>query len=395
MALSATYRSLLWPIFIPTFLYFFSTRAALILLPLYVLKQGGSPALAALVISLRGVGMLCADVPAGFITARLGDKGGMLLGALCGALSLLVIALLPVTAVFVCGALLSGISFAQWMVARLSYISDHCPAQLRGRAIAFTASLQRCSGIAGPAIAGFVATRYGFVSALLLLVAAFVAAALVGQLCCQNSPERIPVHSGQSHGAALLAVIRDNLSLFLTSGIGAIGLMSLRGAGPMLLPLFGAALGLRAEQIGLVASLTTVLEFVMFIPAGFVMDRWGRKYTLIPGTFIMAASLVVFALSQGLTGYVGGSLLMACGNGLATGVIMAIGTDLAPEQGRGQFLGSWRFVSDIGFTGGPLLITVLMGIFSLGFSSMALGMTASCFAMVMALRAPESLRSKG
>lgn len=381
----------MWPVLVPTLGSFLSMRAALILLPLYVLDRGYGPTLAGFIISLRGVGMLGMDVPAGFLVARLGNKLGMISGHILAAMALFLFALFDHPAVFVLGALLSGAAFAIMMVARLSYVGEKCEISERGRIIAFMAGLQRLGGIAGPIGGGLIATSFGFVPALTVLGLIALLAALVVMIFCESDPEV----AGPRHVShEFIATLRANRNVFLTSGIGAVGLMSLRGASPLLITLFGNALGLSAAQIGIFASVTTILEFVMFLPAGYIMDRFGRKCTLIPGTFIMAASLFVMVFVASFQGYIAGILLMALGNGLATGVIMSIASDLAPDEYRGQFLGVWRFIADIGFTGGPLFVTGIMGLVGLGASAVVLGSVASCFAAAMWLFAPESMSDR-
>ena len=391
MSLRQTFRQLLLPVFVPTLLSFVSLRSSLVLLPLYVIDQGYGPTLAGLIISLRGIGMLCADVPGGFLVTKIGDKWVMIIGHLLAGLALILFAAFDSRGMFIGAALLSGAAFAAMMLARLSYVGEKCQAHERGRVIASMASLQRIGGIAGPLAGGFIATWYGFVAALLVLAFLSILSAVVVYLFCDN---RQSMENDSAHDHAFVATLRSNRKIFLTSGAGAIGLMSLRGASPLLITLFGSAIGLTAAEIGFFASLTTILEFVMFLPGGYIMDRWGRKCTLVPGTLFMAISLLVLSVYATLPGYVTGTLLMALGNGLATGVIMSIGSDLAPETQRGQFLGVWRFVSDLGFTGGPLVVTGLMGFFTLGISSLILGGFSSGCALVMWFFAPESMQKK-
>ena len=389
MSIRQTFRQLLLPIFLPTMLSFISLRSSLVILPLYVIHEGYGATLAGLIISLRGIGMLCADVPGGFLVTKLGDKWVMVIGHLLAGLALALFAAFDMRSMFIFSALLSGAAFAVMMLARLSYVGDKCEAHERGRVIATMASLQRIGGIVGPLGGGFIATWYGYEAALLLLALLSSLAALSVYLFCGADPN---VGHDSSHGHAFIATLKDNRKIFLTSGAGAIGLMSLRGASPLLITLFGNVIGLSAAEIGFFASLTTVLEFFMFVPGGYIMDRWGRKCTLVPGTLFMAISLLILSVFSSLTGYVTGAFLMALGNGLATGVIMSIGSDLAPDDQRGQFLGVWRFVSDLGFTGGPLFVTGLMGFFSLGISSLILGGFSSGCALVMWFFAPESMR---
>ena len=392
MSLRGTFNRLLLPVFFPTFFSFVSLRASLVLLPLYVLDRGYDPTLAALVISIRGIGMLCMDVPAGFLVSKLGDKRGMILGYATAAVSLILFATLDHQGIFIFSALLSGASFSVMMLARLSYIGAICESHERGRIISSMAGLQRIGGIAGPLGGGFVATLWGYKPALLALAIMSITAAILVLLFCRASDENESSAEHRPHN--FIAMVTDHRKAFLTAGLGAVGLTGLRGASPLLIALFGAAIKLTAAQIGFFVSLATVLEFIMFVPAGYIMDHWGRKSTLVPGTLIMALSLIILALFSNVQGFIAGALLMAFGNGLATGVIMNMGADLAPAVYRGQFLGVWRFVCDIGFTGGPLFVTVLMSLFSLGTSSVILGGLSSCSALVMWFWGPETAHHK-
>ena len=41
-------------------------------------------------------------------------------------------------------------------------------------------------------------------------------------------------------------------------------------------------------------------------------------------------------------------MLSGLGNGFSTGIFMTLGGDFAPREGRGEFLGVWRLVGDVG-----------------------------------------------
>ena len=89
MKLPSPYDRLLLPVYVPSLLMAVSQEALTILLPLYMLEIGASPAFAALVVGLRGIGVLLFDVPAGMLVARFGDKPVLL-----GGLSLILTGLL-------------------------------------------------------------------------------------------------------------------------------------------------------------------------------------------------------------------------------------------------------------------------------------------------------------
>jgi len=68
--------------------------------------------------------------------------------------------------------------------------------------------------------------------------------------------------------------------------------------------------------------------------------------------------------------------LIACGNGLGSGIVMTLGADAAPVEGRSQFLGAWRLCGDIGNTGGPLLVGALAAVAPLGVACVTVGLLA-------------------
>src|SRR5215207_246714 len=93
LRLPSPYDRLLLPVYVPSLLMAVSQEALTILLPLYMLETGASPSFAALVVGLRGVGILLFDVPAGMLVARFGDKPVLLGGLSFILLGLLVLSM--------------------------------------------------------------------------------------------------------------------------------------------------------------------------------------------------------------------------------------------------------------------------------------------------------------
>src|SRR4029453_4337594 len=116
MRLPSPSARLLVPVYLPSLLMAVSQEALTILLPLYVLELGATPAFAALVVGLRGIGVLLFDVPAGMLVARFGDKRVLLggLGLIFTGLVLLGVTTEPLLLAFAAVALGSG--HAAWML---------------------------------------------------------------------------------------------------------------------------------------------------------------------------------------------------------------------------------------------------------------------------------------
>jgi len=87
------------------------------------------------------------------------------------------------------------------------------------------------------------------------------------------------------------------------------------------------------------------------------------------------------------------ALMMGLGNGLSAGTMMTLGSDLAPPEALGEFLGVWRLVGDAGSTGGPLLVGAVADVLDLGVAAVAVAVVGLAAAAVFAYRVPETLEA--
>jgi MFS family permease len=177
MRLPSPYDRLLLPVYAPTLLMAVSQEALTILLPLYVLELGAGPAFAALIVGLRGIGILLFDVPAGMLVARFGDKPVLLGGLALILTGLLILALTANPWALGLAALALGSGHAAWMLGRQSYLADICAPHELGRAIAAMAGLQRGGALLGPVAGGALAGLAGYPAAFVAGAASAVVAA--------------------------------------------------------------------------------------------------------------------------------------------------------------------------------------------------------------------------
>lgn len=387
---TSVYRRLLLPIYVPTLLSSISLQALLVLLPLYVLEQGAGAAFAALLIGLRGVGMLLFDLPVGILLARLGDKPVLLAGLVAMTLSTALFALSDNLMVMGSAALVSGMGFTAWMIGRQSYITDNCKIGERGRAIAAMAGIMRIGGFIGPAVGAFLAQALGFGVAFIILSASAGGAALfVMSFSHSVTPESL---AGNAHLSNLKKIVSANARALSTGGTASVGLQLMRSGRILLIPLFGHSLGLDITDIGLIISFAAMLDAAMFVPVGMIMDHYGRKWASVPCLVLTATSLALLPLTQGYYSLLAASLLAGFANGLGTGSLLTLGSDLAPVKGRKEFLGIWRFIGDIGHAGGPLMIGALINLATLGAAAIATAGIGMVSAAVMYWLVDETLR---
>ena len=63
-------------------------------------------------------------------------------------------------------------------------------------------------------------------------------------------------------------------------------------------------------------------------------------------------------------------LLAGMGNGVSSGLVLTIGSDLAPKKGPSKFLGFWRFITDSGHAVAPMGLGWVAASYTLGLASL-------------------------
>jgi len=125
--------------------------------------------------------------------------------------------------------------------------------------------------------------------------------------------------------------------------------------------------------LGALSSVMAGVGIPLTLAAGYLMDRFGRKSTLVPGSGLFGVVLLFFAVtsfaSLPFAAFIVGFVLLQAFNSLLSGSWQVIGADLAPAGARGRFFAAGRMVSQGGFSANPLvfsLATTLSG-FTLAF----------------------------
>jgi MFS family permease len=193
------------------------------------------------------------------------------------------------------------------------------------------------------------------------------------------------------HGVA--RILHDHRRVFATAGVGAMTIGALRASRQVVLPLWGEHIGLDAGAIALVFGISAAMDMTLFYPAGYVMDRWGRKFLAVPCIAILAVGQLLVPLTDDFATLAAVGVLLGFGNGMGSGIVMTLGSDFAPASGRAAFLGVWRFLGDVGTAGGPLLVGAVAGAVSLGAASSCMGIIGLAGAVLIATRVPEPLHA--
>ncbi|MAU10309.1 MAG: MFS transporter [Anaerolineaceae bacterium] len=360
------------------------------IMPLYVAEFGASYSLVGLVLGAEGIGQLLGNVPAGIMLRRYGSKRTLLTGSLGITLAILPLIWTQSIAIVLLMQFLGGFSRSLFSVAQHTYFSQNVSVSKRGRAISIYGGVMRIGGLIGPVIGGLLGANFG-------LRAAFPFYALLGAMVVVIIVIFVENHTvnDESKGAQaspLRTTLRVSGRILTIAGTASLLAQMIRASRRVLLPLIGRdLLGLDVDAIGLVMSIASAMDVVLFYPAGVIMDRFGRKFAILPCFAIQAVAMLLVPLVSTFAGLVAIGALIGFGNGLGSGTMMTLGSDLAPPETRGEFLSIWRLIGDGGFTGAPLLVGAVADALTLSAAAVVMAFAGFGAVAVFGLFVPETL----
>jgi MFS family permease len=386
--------SLLLPVYVPTLLLSIGQGILVPTLPLYAQDFGVNYALVSLAVAAAGLGTLVGDVPTGMMLERFGRKPVMVVGTISLSLATLGLVFLQHFPALVALRFLAGVGTAMWNISRMAYLADTVPIRDRGRALSTFGGVSRIGTFVGPALGGLVGTLLGLAAPFYASAIASALAALISILFISESRRPVAGASGQhTRWAEVGRVVRDHWRELGTAGSAQIFAQMIRAGRQIIVPLYGAnAIGLNVAQIGTIVSISSAVDMSLFLPAGYLMDKLGRKYASVPSFLVMAAGMAMIPLSTGYGGLLLATCVMGLGNGIGSGTMMTLGADLAPRRATGEFLGVWRLIGDVGSTGGPLVVGALADAVGLALAAFGLAGVGVLAATTLLLFVRETLQ---
>ncbi len=383
--------AMLMPVYVPTALLAFGQGLLVPTLPYYANGLGASVALIGFIVAAAGIGTLIADVPAGALLGRIGRRPAMLLGAALVAISTFTASFFPSIGVLILLRLIAGVGTALWGLSRHAYITDVIAPAQRGRSLSVFGGINRAGSLLAPAFGGIIGTTFGLST---VFTVSGILAALTAVLAFYFIPEtgqRTVVSGGHKMRWALVGqLMRTHWRDLSAAGVAQIFAQMIRAGRQLLIPLYGLSLGLDPATTGSIISFSALLDVAMFFPAGFMMDRFGRKVAAVPCFAIMAIGMLVVAWSYDFRSLLLGAAIIGFGNGIGSGSMMTLGADLAPPGAVGEFLGFWRLIGDTGQSGGPIVVGAVAGAFGLITTALLLSAIGAASALTLAFLVRET-----
>lgn len=375
------WRTLIPGVYTPGLVFEIGIGAMLPVLPLTAGQLGADLATAAIVMAFLPIGRIAADLPAGAITARIGDRIAMIGASGVALVGMAMLALAPNLPTMTAGVALLGATEAVYGLARQSYVTEVVPPALRARAMSTVGGVHRIGLFIGPFAGAGIAQLTGQAVAIYWLgVATSLLAATIVALATDPDPS---TRAAGERPARLADVARAHRAVLGTLGLAVLGVGAMRGARMSVIPLWSEHLGLDATTTSLIFGIGGAVDMLLFYPAGKVMDALGRLWVAVPSMLVMGVAMVLIPLTSTATSLGAVALLLGLGNGIGSGLIMTLGADTAPAADRTQYLGLWRLLGDSGNAGGPLVVSLGAAVGSLALGIAAMGVAAGLVSVML------------
>ena len=388
-------RELALSLYLPALVLALGTGIVAPSIPVFARTFDVSFATASLVLVAPAWGHILATLPTGFLLDRIGRKPVMLAGPALTALTAFLTVFAGSFAVLIVLRFVNGFAAEMWVQGRLAMIADTGRPRDRAKLITWMAGTQRFGMLFAPAIGGFAGAID--IRAPFILQGLLVTAILIPLLKLLKETKPASESSGERPKESdwhyvRNEMLRPQILFFLAAQLFA---NLTRGTMQGILLLYVAfAYGKDTEVLGLMQAGTAAIILPMTFITGIVMDKFGRKMTVVPGFLGFAG--VAFLL--GITSISGVAFvwflvlyyLLAASQGLTAGNMQVLGADLAPERARGRFFSIQRLAGETGGAMSPTTFGILAAI-SYGLAFGFVGACGLTVALIIAFKVKDTV----
>jgi MFS family permease len=392
---AGTFCSGAWAMILPT-------------IPVLARQFGVSAGGAAQIVTAFAVGKFVGTIIAGVLLDRMGTRVALVGGPLAASLAGLCVVWAPSFFLILFLALIMGAADSLWGTAREVAGIDLAHRSQRGRVISGLHGVHTIGAAFSPFAGGWLTETYSFEAAF---VGYAIATALSVPLGFGVPDSEVQPHSEKPIDApkgwkpgAIAARLRAIKYLYweidpsLRPTYCAITFATMvnqsqRVIVQSMLPLYAAYyLHLAPTQIGMLFTVSGIVVFAMIIPAGYLMDRVGRKWCTVPSTAIPG---LVFLLIPTTGSFMHLSVLVAItglAQGLSLGSLATSTYDVVPAHARGRLQALRRTIAELGSGIAPLVGGYMANAYNPGMPFLIYAPLLILSATLLAVIGKETLR---
>ena len=354
---------------------------------------------ASLVIVAHALGGLVAALPTGVLVDRLGRRPMLFAGPILMAASSWLTAVAQAFPELLLYRFLGGAAMEVWRQARLAMIADVSQSRQRGRQMSGMVGTEGAGKLVGPAVGGILAAwsiRMPFVVHGALAFLAIVPSFFLVRESAPGENQRAPKNE-EDHldTRALLAMMSDRrYRAFFCAQFFASMTRGILWGGTLLL--YAAyAYNAGPQLLGGLATSSSIVGIPITLCCGYLMDRFGRKTTMVPGFLFTSLGLMFLASSAqwhwSLASFIVGFIWIHGAQSITAGSMQVLGSDMAPAMARGRFFGLWRLVGEIGGLVSPAIFALAAEHVAYSAAFIFLGLCALATTALLAFQVRETV----
>jgi len=337
---------------------------------LYILALGGEPEQIGFINSLKPLAGLLMFPLAGFLSDHMGRVKLIALGGYLSGAILLMFVLAPNWQVVALAGFIQGFMVFQFPPSS-ALIADSIAPENRGKGAAAMNTLSGALAIFSPYIAGWVVDVYGDNLGMRILYGVMMAAYLLAatlnlrylkettsQPKAKIKLNQLPGVFKDAYGGILSHLLKLPRSLSFLSIVILLGFVANAVASPFWVIYVIEKIGLTTREWGLILLIETLLRVGLYIPAGMVIDRYGRTWFIRISLFLISVAISLLSFASSFTHVLFIRAVIAIANVFFLPASSALMADFIPRDLRGRVMaaigrGTVLLGSASGGTGGP------------------------------------------
>lgn len=355
---ASTIMAGMWAMMVPT-------------IPVLATSFAITPGTAAQLITALSVGRFAGMPVSGFLLDRFGARTALIAGPLTACASALLAAIMPWFMLILIPVFFIGVADSIWVIAREIAGVDLVRADQRGRVLSGFHGVNYLGLAFGPLIGGVITEKFGFRAVFIAYAACAAISTLIGwsvqsrrhSATAGAKNEAVRGWSSQAIAQRLSAVrelfrqIDPELrATYVVLVLATFTSFAHRVATQSIVPVFASAtLAMTPKEIGMLFTISGLSVFIMILPAGFVIDKVGRKWATVPSTGIPAIAFLLIPFSESFVHLAVLLSFLGVANGLSLGSLATSTYDVVPASARGRLQAARRTIAEIGGISAPLI----------------------------------------
>ena len=384
-------RKIIIAVYIPAFLTSFCMGMLAPTIPAKVDLIGGTAFIIGLAVGAQGLGEAFFSIPTGLLINKFGNKKIMLIGmaglSISGSLS----GLFQNNLALYFALFSLGVFYGFFSLSRHSFMTQIVPSEYRGKAFSRFGGINRIGWFFGPVIGGFTAGSIGIDIPFYIISIVALFTTILIFFTTEPTNENL-IQSNEIKPPTFKETILENKKSFTIGGSGHFIMQFLRQCRHVLIPIWAFSIGLGVEELGLIQSISAAIDMTLFYPVGLIMDKYGRKWTSVPSIILLSLGFIFMTYVDSFNGLMLVGLLLGFANGLGSGAMLTLGSDLSPKNQPGSFLGIWRLFGWSGNSaGGPISGAIAQTVGNTA-SALSISMIGGIGVIIFSFLLPETLK---